>query len=98
MTHIVQPIFRIVTLRGNDESVTFPFAHSPSIPPGIGIFGKSDVVRTDFAIVVSPVERLEYLPGCLNKLKRPAIDVHIPRIAQGVASAHRGISYSRNKG
>src|SRR6266849_3336263 len=95
MPQHVEPIFRVVSLGGDNQGVTLPFADSPSVPPRIGIFWKGNVVRPDFTVVVRPVERLEYFPRSLNELESPAVGIHGPGIAQWIAAAHWVISENR---
>src|ERR1051326_350632 len=76
MPKSVDPVFRVVSLRIDNERISFPMAHRPSKPSRIGVFRKSDVVRPDFTIVVGPVKRLQYFPRSLNEFKSPAIGVH----------------------
>ena len=62
MTFIVEPIFRAVTLRVNNEGVALPFAGRPSVPSWVGVFWQGDIVGPNFTVVVGPVERLKYFP------------------------------------
>src|SRR6266581_2034828 len=66
----------VVTCRFDDQGVSLPMTHGPSVPPRIQIRGKCSPVRIDFAKTkaeaISRLEDLQYFTRGLNELDVPS--------------------------